>query len=173
MSDNPVSTDGTTPEGSPVSTTDAPEGKTFSEDYVKSLRDEAAAARVGKKEAVDTAKTETRAEVIAEYEPQMAEKDTQIATLTADLATAQVENQKLRAVLGSEGVAAGDVLDLVDLVQGSDEESISESVKRVLAVYGKRETKSPAYDPSQGMGGGNIPLNGDPVLNILKQAVGA
>ncbi|AER26396.1 head scaffolding protein [Mycobacterium phage Saintus] len=170
MSDTPGTPDAT-PSATPATPT--PEPDTFSRDYVETLRSENAAARVKNKEAVETAKTETRAEVIAEYEPQMAEKDTQIATLTADLTAAQVDNQKLRAVLASEGVAAGDVLDLVDLVQGSDEESISESVKRVLAVYGKRETKSPAYDPSQGMGGGNIPLNGDPVLNILKQAVGA
>lgn len=151
----------------------APE--TFSREYVEGLRGEAAKYRNEKKDAVDAAKAEAVAEAVAEYEPKVAERDTQISTLTADLAAATTDNLKLRAVLGSEGVATGDVLSLVELVQGTDEESISESVKRVLAVYGKKDTSSPAYDPTIGSGNGGAvpPLNGDPVLNLLRRAVGA
>lgn len=135
---------------------------------------EAAKYRTEKNDAVTKAQTDTRAEVIAEYEPQVSERDAQIATLTTDLTAATTDNLKLRAVLGSEGVAASDVLDLVELVQGSDEESITASVKRVLAVYGKKESASPAYDPTIGSGnGGTVPLNGSPVLDMLKAAVGA
>lgn len=146
---------------------------TFSADYVKDLRDEAARYRTEKKDAVDTAKTETRSEVVKEYEPQLAEKDGEIATLKADLGTATVDNLKLRAVLGAEGVSAGDVLELVELVQGTDEETISESVKRVLKVYSKNQNPVvPNSDPSQGSGGGTIPLNGDPVVRMFEQALG-
>ena len=150
-------------------------GKTFSADYVKDLRDEAAKYRTEKAGAVEAAKVETRADVIKEYEPQIAEKDGEIATLKADLSVATVENLKLKAVLGSEGVDASDVLELVDLVQGDDEESISDSAKRVLKFYSKqdKDPKSPPFDPTQGHGGATPPLNGDPILNILKAAVGA
>lgn len=151
-------------------------GKTFSAEYVKDLRDEAAKYRTEKAGAVEAAKVDTRAEVIKEYEPQLADKNSEIATLKADLSAATVENLKLKAVLGSEGVDASDVLELVDLVQGDDEESISESTKRVLKFYSKqdKDPKSPPFDPTQGHGGGGaVPLNGDPILNILKAAVGA
>lgn len=163
---------------SDTSTPDSGEdaGKSFSAEYVKDLRDEAAKYRTEKAGAVETAKVETRAEVINEYEPQLAEKDSEIASLKTDLSVATVENLKLKAVLGSDGVDAGDVLELVDLVQGDDEESISESAKRVLKFYSKqdKDPKSPPFDPTQGHGGGGaVPLNGDPILNILKAAVGA
>lgn len=151
-------------------------GKTFSAEYVRDLRDEAAKYRTEKSSAVETAKVETRADVIKEYEPQLADKDGEIASLKADLSVATVENLKLKAVLASEGVDASDVLELVDLVQGDDEESISESAKRVLKFYSKqdKDPKSPPFDPTQGHGGGGaVPLNGDPILNILKAAVGA
>lgn len=151
-------------------------GKTFSAEYVKDLRDEAAKYRTEKSSAVEAAKVDTRAEVIKEYEPQLADKTGEIASLKADLSVATVENLKLKAVLASEGVDAGDVLELVELVQGDDEESISESAKRVLKFYSKqdKDPKSPPFDPTQGHGGGGaVPLNGDPILNILKAAVGA
>lgn len=161
-------------ETTPETPTETPAGepKVFSEDYVKDLRNENAGLRVSKKEAVDAAKVETRAAVIGEYEPQLVAKDTEIASLKADLTTATTDSLKLRAVLGAEGVQAGDVLELVDLVQGNDEESISASVQRVLKVYGKQETKSPAFDPSQGLGGGDIPLNGDKVVRMFENALG-
>lgn len=148
------------------------ESDTFSRDYVEALRNEAAKYRTEKKDAVEEAQAKTRAEVVKEYEPELAERDSKIASLTNDLNTLQVENQKLRAVLGAEGVAAGDVLELVELVQGEDEESISDSVKRVLKFYNKGGASSDAVDPTQGHGN-HMPLNGDPVLDALKRAVGA
>ena len=158
----------------PSGDNETPEVKqdTFSREYVQELRDEAAKYRNEKKDAVELAKTETRAEVLKEYEPQLAEKVEEIATLTTDLTEARNENLKLRAVLGSEGVAAGDVLELAELVSGNDEESISESVSRVLKIYGKQETKSPAYDPTQGKGAPPA-LNSPKLLQALKNAVRA
>lgn len=172
MSDNPVSTDGATPEGNPVSTDETTtEGKTFSEDYVKKLRDENAAARVAKKEAVDAAKIEVRAEVVAEYEPQIAERDTRITELETAFADQSLELAKLRAVIAAK-VPTDDIDTVAGLVQGTDDESIGDSVKRVMSIYGKKEQLSPPIDPSQGAGG-TTPLNGDKIANLLKRAVGA
>ncbi|OBJ41330.1 hypothetical protein A5630_23100 [Mycolicibacterium mucogenicum] len=165
------------PNADPADTPDTADGKTFSAEYVADLRAENARRRVEAKDAVEAARTETRAEVVTEYEPQLAEKDTQIAALTADLSAAQADNLKLRAVLAADGVEAADVLELVDLVQGTDEAGITSSLERVLKVYGKRKADSAptprATDPSQGSGGDVVPLNGNGVVNMLKAAVGA
>ena len=78
---------------------------------------------------------------------------------------------KLKAVL-AENIPTEDVLDVVSLVQGSDEESVSESVKRVKSLIGKAPAKDRPVDPSQGTGN-HVPLNGDPILQSIKAIVGA
>ncbi|AZS11985.1 scaffolding protein [Mycobacterium phage Zetzy] len=144
-----------------------PKVETFSRDYVEELRRENAGLRVSKKEAVEAAK----AEVIREYEAKAAEKDTTITELQTSLSDRDLELLKIKAVLGAE-VPTEDVLDVVSLIQGTDEDSVSESVKRVKALLGKAPAKSPAFDPTQGSGS-HIPLNGNPLLDALKRAVGA
>lgn len=166
MSDTQV-----TPEAIPAG--DAPEAtppqETFSADYVKELRDEAAAARIAKKTAVDAAK----AEVIKDYEGKLAGKDTAFAELQSTHTTTSTELLKLQAILADDDFAKEDVLKVAELVAGSDEETISESIKRVKAIYGgKAPANDRLVDPSQGSGS-HIPLNGDPILNMIKSAVGA
>lgn len=165
MADNPAPTNG--PESGTESST---EPEVFTKDYVKTLREEAARYRTEKKDAVAEAETTTRAAVVSEYEPQLAEKDSAIAELTQTNTDQSIRLMKLEAVLASE-VPTADVLTVADLVQGSDEESISESVKRVMSIYGKKNTPDRPVDPTQG-GGGHIPLNTNKVLNALEGALG-
>jgi len=150
----------------------APKVESFSADYVKDLREEAARYRNEKKQAVEDARTEARTEVVKEYEPKVAERDQAISQLQQDLSARDLELLKLKAVL-AEGIPSEDVLDVVTLIQGDDEESVSESVKRVKALLGKSPAKQSPVDHSQGRGGDVPPLNGDKVLNILKAAVKA
>jgi|SRR5699024_520989 len=145
--------------------------ETFSREYVEDLRAEAAKYRTEKKDAVDAAKTEARAEAVQEYETQVAERDSKIGELETTLSDRTLELTKLKAVLSAE-IPSEDVLEVAELVQGTDEESISESVKRVKALLSKGSPKSPAFDPTQGSGNNHIPLNGDPVLKALNNALG-
>ena len=164
--------EGITPtEGQPTDNVGSaePEGKTFSEDYVKTLRDEAARYRTEKKTAVDEAKVATRAEVVAEYEPQIADRDSQIAELTKTNEAQATELQKLKAVVAAK-VPVEDIETVAGLVQGDTEESISDSVKRVMSIYGRQAAKDRPVDPSQGQGN-VVPLNGDPIFNLLTRAV--
>lgn len=156
-----------TPEATPEAP-EVPKQETFSRDYVESLRNEAAKYRNEKKDAVDAAK----AEVIRDYEAKLAEKDTALAGLQTEHSAAALELLKLKKVLEAE-IPSADALEVAALVQGTDEESVSESVKRVKALLGKAPAKVPAVDVTQGSGGKDIPLNGDPVLDLLKRAVGA
>lgn len=159
----------TTPESTPVAQVQVttPAAETFSLDYVQGLRNEAAKYRTEKKDAVEVAK----AEVIREYEQKAAERDTALTELQSTLSGRDLELLKLKSILAAE-IPSEDVLDVATLVQGIDEESVSESVNRVKALLGKSPSKAPAVDPSQGSGS-HMALNGDPLLEMVKRAVGA
>jgi hypothetical protein len=151
---------------------DAPEAQaaqpeTFTLDYVQALRQEAAKYRSEKKDAVAAAK----AEVFKDYEVKLAEKDTALAEAQGQLSARGLELLKLKAVL-AEGIPSEDVQEVAALVQGNDEESVSESVKRVKALLDKGPVRDRPVDPSQGSGN-DLPLNGDPLLETVKRIVGA
>ncbi|AHY27077.1 scaffolding protein [Mycobacterium phage Phantastic] len=148
-----------------------PKVESFSREYVEGLRQEAAKYRNEKKDAVEAAKTETRAEVVREYEAQLAEKDTAFTELKNQFDATSLELLKLKAVVEAK-IPVEDILDVVTLVQGTDEETVSESVNRVKTLLNKAPASDSPVDHTQGAGG-TVPLNGDPVLKILEQAVRA
>lgn len=173
MSDNPVSTDGSTPEGNPVPATDKPmepQGKVFDEAYVKSLRDEAAAARVAKKDAVDAAVKE----LSEKHSAELAARDLRNTELQNELGGAWIELEKVYLSLDAQ-VPNDKVRAFIEILDGTDRDSIGESVKSRLELVGGFDSKSPspAFDPSQGRGGKPpLPLNGDPILDAISRAVG-
>ena len=145
---------------------EAPKQETFSLDYVQGLRQEAAKYRTEKNEAVAAAK----AELAAKYDQALAAKDSEFEAIRNDMSAREIELVKLRTALQA-GIPSEDVLEVVELVQGQDEESISESVNRVKQLIGKAPTRDRPVDPSQGSGN-TLPLNGDPLLESLKKIVG-
>lgn len=170
MSDNPVSE--AVSEGAVApAVTDKPleaQPKLFDEAYVKSLRDEAAAARVAKKDAVDAAlKSANEA-----HQAELAARDTAYTELQNDLSAAKVELEKLYISIDAN-VPSDKVRAFVGILQGTDTESITASAKSAYELAGGFATKSPAFDPTQGFGGRDpLPLNGDPILNAIKATVG-
>lgn len=155
----------TTENAVPAQEAAAPE--TFSREYVQELRNEAAKYRTEKNTAVEAA----RAEVIKDYESKLAQRDTSFTEVESELSARSLELLKLKMVL-NEGIPTEDVLDVVSLVQGTDEASVSESVKRVKSLIGKKPPADRPVDPSQGTGN-HLPLNGDPLLETVKRMVGA
>lgn len=145
--------------------------ETFSKEHVQELRNEAAKYRIEKKDAVELARTEVRAEVIREYEAKMAERDQALTGIQNEFSTTKLELLKLKSVLAAD-IPSVDVMEVVSLVQGSDEDSISDSVARVKALIGKVPQRDLPVDRSQGTGN-PLPLNGDPLLDALKRIVGA
>jgi type I restriction-modification system DNA methylase subunit len=157
-----------TTEAEAPSQEDAPKTpETFSLEYVQELRNQAAKYRTEKKAAAESAK----AEAIKEYEGRLVEKEQSFSGLREELDNTNLELQKLRAVL-AEGIASEDALDVASLVQGTDDASISDSVKRVKSLIGKAPEKARPIDPSQGSGN-HVPLNGDPILETVRRMVGA
>lgn len=165
--DTPVSTDGTTSEGNPPSAQEATE--TFSREYVEELRRENAKHRTSKNDAVAAA----RDEVKAEYEAKLAEKDTAYAELQNELGKAWIELEKLNVALEAK-VPSEKVLAFAEILKGEDKDSLTESAKSVKALFGGFDTKDPAFDPTQGSGGGkqSLPLNGDKLMQALNAKLG-
>jgi hypothetical protein len=145
--------------------------ETFSKDYVQELRNEAAKYRNEKKEAVEAARDVAKSEVIGEYESKLSSKDSVLSEIQNELSGTKLELLKLKSVLAAD-IPSVDVLEVVSLVQGSDEETVSDSVQRVKAILGKTPQRDRPIDPSQGSGNA-VPLNGDPLLETIKRIVGA
>lgn len=143
----------------------APEA--FSKEYVQELRNEAARYRTQKNEAVELAKSA----VAKDFEAKLAEKDVAFTELQNQFNEAQIELQKLYVALDSQ-VPSDKVRAFAAILQGADADSIGASAAAAKELFGGLDTKSPAIDPTQGAGGGVLPLNGDPLLNALKKVVG-
>jgi hypothetical protein len=145
----------------------APAPEVFSKEYVQELRNEAAKYRTDKNDAVERAKQD----VIKDYEGKLSDKELKFNELQGELSDRALELLKLKAVV-SAGIPSEDVMDVLTLVQGSDEETVSESVKRVKSLIGKAPERDRPIDPSQGTGN-QLPLNGDPLLETVRRIVGA
>lgn len=172
MSEDTTSTADATP-ATPVvpAATEAPveaQPKLFDEAYVKSLRDEAAAARVAKKDAVDAAIKEAN----DKFQAELASRDTAYTELQNELAAARLELEKFNVTLDSN-VPSDKVRAFVSILQGTDSESIQASAKAAYELAGGFASRTSAFDPTQGFGGRDpLPLNGDPILAAIKSAVG-
>ncbi|QTF81439.1 scaffolding protein [Mycobacterium phage TarsusIV] len=170
--------DTATPEGTPAGTpapeatpaAEQPAAKVYDEAYVKELRNEAAAQRHAKKDAVEAAVKEANEAHAAE----LSARDVRITELENELGKAWIELQKLHTTLEAK-VPSDKVLAFVEILQGSDADSITESAKKSLGLIeglgGKKQV--PGFDPTQGFGGRkeDMPLNGDPILNAMKSVL--
>jgi hypothetical protein len=151
-------------------------GETFSKEYVQELRQEAAKQRTAKKQAVDDAKAEAQAEL----EKFKAGADTKFGALQSELGEAWIMIQKLHTAI-EEGVPTNKLLAFVEVLKGTDEETIKQSAQTAKELFGDlsgsngeqpASGRPPAYDPTHGHGSKELPLNGDPLLNTVKKLVG-
>ena len=144
------------------------DAKVYDEAYVKELRQEAAAARVGKKEAVEAAVKE----LSDKHSAELAERDARYTELENELGKAWIELEKLYTTIDAK-VPSDKVRQFLSILQGTDAESIKASAKASLDLIGGFDTRTPGFDPTQGFGGKpkDMPLNGDPILEAIKKAV--
>lgn len=90
---------------------------------------------------------------------------------TAEKALAERETEALRLRIASKHGITGDY---VDLVQGADEAAIEAAATKVASLITKEPERKGAvgpYVPPEG-GAPNTPLNGDPLLQALKDKLG-
>jgi len=70
------------------------------------------------------------------------------------------------------GVPSERVVQFASILKGGSEEEIRASAESAKELFGEVKKHQPATDPTQGSGGGPVPLNGDPILAALVKAVG-
>lgn len=146
---------------------EADEQQTFSLDYVKSLRDEAAKHRTAKQAVVE--------ELTAKHEKALAdaqaEFDVKSTEFQAQLSSKDIEVAKLRAAFDLK-VPADKLDSFLETVKGSTPDEVRESAKKLSDLVGGFQQGIPAIDPTQGTGNTHQPLNGNPLLHSLQQKLG-
>lgn len=147
----------------------AEEQQTFSLEYVKSLRDEAAKHRTAKQAVVE--------ELTAKHEKALAEAqatfDVKSTEFQGEISSKDVSIAKLRAAF--ELKVPSDKLDsFLDSIQGSTPDEVQESAKKLSDLVGGFQAQPgiPAFDPTQGQGTQHPPLNGNPLLKSIEQKLG-
>ena len=167
--ETPVETPAPAPEAAP---------KTFTEDYVKELRAEAAKYRTEAKQLKGeienvrkSSLTEAeRAVVEAEQRGRMAV----LSEMGKRLARTQFEAAAARRNTSYDVTSALEYVDLTRFVGEDgepDSKAIAAAVERLVPAAGQEQTPVPSFDGGT-RSGGSIPLNGDPLLNALKSKLG-
>lgn len=85
--------------------------------------------------------------------------------------SANIELMKMKAAV-NDGIPTDRINEAVEIVQGDDEETITESVNKIVAVLNRPSPEpvfSPAFDPTQGHGGWRPPPE-DPLVKALRSA---
>lgn len=144
------------------------------QDKLKSVRAEAAQARVAKRDAVEAAKTEAQQELDKKIE----ELRKEFEETTVQLNSSKTLVSKLTAALNTvlpEQIGAR-ILDISGRLIGSTDEELKADASRLKTLYGldstTEEVRIPPTDPSQGLGNNsNLPLNGDGIERALMNAL--
>jgi hypothetical protein len=166
MSDTNATVTPTTTVADTTATTTATTGEKTSQWYeaeLSKVRDEAAGHRVGKKEAVEAAK----AEAATEWQAKLDEAAKQHETTQSELAKAQLELAKVLAAVGDQ---KDYVVKFASLLQGESVEEIDTHAETVRELFSGSTSPKPAVDKTPASK--TVALNGDPIEDMLKNALG-
>lgn len=137
------------------------------EGQLKTVRGEAAKARVEKRDGVEQAKNDAQAEFDAKLEVLRKEQE----EFGVELNKSKLTNAQLTAALNAVVPDVKDqVREIASRLIGSTEDELAKDADRVKALFGlDTKQRTPATDPSQGSGaqGGELPLNGDPLMQAM------
>jgi hypothetical protein len=145
----------------------------WAQTQIRDLRSEAAGYRTQKNDA----EARVRSAVEAEWQQKLAEASTAKEAAEAQLTSAQLEVKKLRAAFGAiAGEGSEDLIQRADkfaaLIQGSTDEEITTHATELQSLFGSPKVRTPAVDRSPGGGDPALALNGDPLTQSLKAALG-
>ncbi|WP_144311942.1 hypothetical protein [Actinopolyspora erythraea] len=130
----------------------------FAQKLIADLREEAKNNRVKGNEKAKKASEDTK----AEYEAQF-------TNLSAEKEHAERQLMRVRAAVNA-GIRSDLIDDFSSRLKGETEEEINEDAKRLAEAFGGSEKpKERKADPAQGKQPDSIPLNGDPVMNLMAE----
>lgn len=127
---------------------------------------EAAKYRTRAKEAAEKAQFEAE----ERFNTQLKELTDAKAGLETELNNTRLNLVKVQAAL-SVGIPGESATEFAGLLQGTTEEEISSHAAKVKELFAASNKPEPAVDPSQGRQS-YVPLNGDPLLDLVKSKLG-
>jgi chromosome segregation ATPase len=166
----PESTESTPEAGqAPQSVDQLPE---WAQTQIRDLRAEAAGYRTQKNDA----ETRVRTAVEAEFQQQLADANAAKEAAEAQFTGSQLEIKKLRAAFGVLSDGSEELVQRADkfasLIQGSTDEEITAHAADLQSLFGSQKIRTPAVDRSPEGGDPALALNGDPLTQSLKSALG-
>lgn len=125
----------------------------FAQDLIRNLRSENAANRVKTNEKLNATKAETQ----SEFEAKLAESNTAHQATQEQLNASNLSLAKLNAAIEG-GVPTEKLLAVASRLNGTTAEEIKADVEVVKKLFGVGEPspRTPATDPSQGLGGSGV-----------------
>lgn len=159
--------DADTPETTQTTNQELPD---WARQKISEANAEAARYRTEKRDAVEAAK----AEVEQSFQEKMAAADQALADAMAEAGAARLANERLTAAVNAL-IPDSKVVDFAELLQGETADELASHAEKLKELFGSTNDTPPpppkATDPTQGQGGSTIPLNGDPVLRAVMDAL--
>ncbi|WP_280350351.1 hypothetical protein [Nocardia abscessus] len=166
MSDTPNTPDPAAPVTAPVQTPENVDSlPEWARNKLTEANHEAAKYRVEKNNAVTAAK----AEVAAEFETKLADEQAKYGILEQNYAKQAAQLLALEVAIDAK-VPHDKTKDFAALLKGETEDELRSHAETLKGLFGKTDTKDRPVDPTQGTGN-TMPLNGDPILNALKETL--
>lgn len=106
---------------------------------------------------------------LREMEPEVTQLRSAVEGLTTRAQDSETELRRLRAALGA-GVPTEHASDIAGRLRGETDAELEADAKRLVALM-RLDIPELRHDPAQGKGG-SMPLNGDPILDAVKDKLG-
>lgn len=106
---------------------------------------------------------------LREIEPEVTQLRSAVESLTTRAQDAETDLRRLRAALGA-GVPTEHASDIAGRLRGETDAELAADAKRLVSLM-RLDISELRHDPAQGKGGA-MPLNGDPILDAVKDKLG-
>lgn len=138
----------------------------WAREAINKANSEAAKYRTEKNSAVEAAK----AEVTDSFTSKIKELEAQIEEKSGEVSQANLNVERVKAAI-KVGISTDKLESFAELLHGSTQEELVAHAEQLKDLFTVANGASKATDRSQGSGGASGPLNGDPILDAVRNVI--
>lgn len=138
----------------------------WAREAINKANSEAAKYRTEKNSAVEAAK----AEVTDSFTSKIKELEAQIEEKSSEASQANLNVERVKAAI-KVGISTDKLESFAELLHGSTQEELVAHAEQLKDLFTVDNASSKATDRSQGSGGASGPLNGDPILDAVRNVI--
>lgn len=138
----------------------------WAREAINKANSEAAKYRTEKNSAVEAAK----AEVTDSFTSKIKELEAQIEEKSSEASQANLNVERVKAAI-KVGISTDKLESFAELLHGSTQEELVAHAEQLKDLFTVATGASKATDRSQGSGGASGPLNGDPILDAVRNVI--